>query len=373
MVKPSYKILVIDDEIHLLVGIKGLLARAGHTAITARDSLSGIEMAEKHLPDLILCDIMMPGLDGFKVKEKLNDNPLTKDIPFLYISANASQAGKIKGFEVGADDYITKPFNPDELLARVDAVFRRFDKGRLQASQEVTQQITRMQQEISHNISHELRTPMTQILMSLDIVLREKYEDPETLKWFVDTALSQSFRLNAIIDDFIFLSNYDVGHNTFMRQKIHLDTDFIEPLKQREKLYEDKNMNLQVKIEPGVVIHAPRHEFKLVALHLVDNGLKFAPPATTVDVNISPNGEGGCFFTVTDFGEGIPEDMQEKVFERFFQVSQGDARQHGGLGVGLTIARILARSMGGDVTITSQEKGCRVQMEIPPGACVLPY
>ncbi len=365
-------ILVIDDDLPMLLGLRVLLERSGYQVKTCENSLSAIKIAEEIQPDLIVCDVMMPVMDGFKVRDELSISPLTRSIPFLFLSARASQTDKLRGLEGGADDYATKPFDPRELVARINAVFRRQDHSHEDAVQEMNRQIERIQSEISHNISHELRTPMTQILMSLDILLREKYHDPEDLKWFVETALSQSHRLNALIDDLTFLSNYDMGNTFVVRQKIDIKNDFTFPIATRQDFYKDKNPQAHVNIAEGVVIHAPRREFRQAVCHLVDNSLKFTSPMTAVLVDLAANGNGGCILTVADYGSGIPAELHEKVFERFYQISQGDTRQYGGLGVGLTIARIIARALGGDVVILPAQRGFRIQMILPPAPLDMP-
>jgi signal transduction histidine kinase len=356
----------------MLLGLRALLERGGYKVTTCNNSLHSVKIAEETQPDLIVCDVMMPLMDGFKVRDELSNNPLTRGIPFLFLSARASQTDKLRGLEGGADDYITKPFDPRELVARINAVFRRQEQGRHDAEQEMNRHIEHIQSEISHNISHELRTPMTQILMSLDMVLRDKYDDPEDLKWFVETALSQSHRLNGLIDDLTFLSNCDMGRNFILRQKVDLNNDFSSVVNTRQEMYKEKGLRVEVGIAQGVVIHAPRREFKQAVSHLVDNSLKFSPIMTSVLIDLTARGNGGCVLTVTDYGIGIPTELHEKVFERYYQVSQGDTRAHGGLGVGLTIARTVARSLGGDVVILPSSRGCRVQMTLPPAPLDMP-
>lgn len=315
---------------------------------------------------------MMPHMDGFKVRDELSASPLASSIPFLFLSARTSQTDKLRGLEGGADDYVTKPFDPRELVARINAVFRRQDHSHQDAAQEMNRQIERIQSEISHNISHELRTPMTQILMSLDMLLRDKYDNPEDLKWFVETALSQSHRLNGLIDDLTFLSNYDMGSTFVIRQKVDVKNDFLPIISARQNLYKDKNLQVHINIAEGAVIHAPRREFRQAVSHLVDNSLKFTSPMTSVLIDLAANGNGGCVLNVADYGSGIPAESREKVFERYYQISQGDTRQYGGLGVGLTIARIIARALGGDVTIPPTPRGFRIQMTLPPAPLDMP-
>ncbi|MBI5963489.1 MAG: hybrid sensor histidine kinase/response regulator [Chloroflexi bacterium] len=370
--KKPHTILVIDDDRPMLLGLKTLLERSGYDVIACENSVDGIKQSGESQPDLIVCDIMMPSLDGYKVREAMSANPLTHNIPFLFLSARASQDDKIKGFEDGADDYITKPFDPRELVARINAVFRRQDKSHQSVTEEINRQIERIQSEITHNFSHELRTPMMQILMSLDMALRDKYDDPNELKYFVETALSKSHHLYTLIDDLTFLSNYDMGNKINFRQRIDIKNDFSLPIALRLEQYEDKKLQVNINIAEGIKIHAPRREFRQACSHLVDNSLKFSPPMMSILIDLAANGDGGCILTVTDYGQGIPTELHEKVFKRYYQVSQGITREYGGLGVGLTIARIIARSLDGDVTILPTEQGCAVQMVLPPAPPDMP-
>jgi DNA-binding response OmpR family regulator len=126
---PSRTLLIIDNDYHMLIGLHAFMERNGYKVITCNDSLSSIKMAEEIQPDLIVCDVMMPLMDGFKVRGELSINPLTSRIPFLFLSAQPIQSEKLRGLEIGANDYITKPFEPRELLARINTIFLRLEMG----------------------------------------------------------------------------------------------------------------------------------------------------------------------------------------------------------------------------------------------------
>lgn len=123
-------ILIIDDEKKLVLGLRAVLQREGCTVFTANSGTEGLEMAKTKHPDLIICDVMMPPPNGFLLKKALQEDEHTASIPFIFLTARTVGADKIAGFNLGADDYITKPFNVDELLARLRAVMRRTELGR---------------------------------------------------------------------------------------------------------------------------------------------------------------------------------------------------------------------------------------------------
>ena len=122
---PKGTILVIDDEPDLLELVEFNLKKDGYETIVAKNGQSGLEIAQKHLPDLIVLDIMMPGLDGLEVCRQLRSDNRTRQIPMIMLTAKSAEADRIVGLELGADDYVTKPFSPRELVARVRALLRR--------------------------------------------------------------------------------------------------------------------------------------------------------------------------------------------------------------------------------------------------------
>ncbi len=354
----------------MLLGLQALLKRNDYNVTVCEDSISGFDLAERSQPDLIICDIMMPRMDGFKLREALIANQLTRDIPFLFLSARDSQADKIRGYKEGVDDYITKPFDPDELLARINSIFRSQERDQEKVIRQISLQIERIQNELQKKISDGTRTPASQIFEVLNTVLREKYRDPEKLKQYVEKVTSQSLRLNTLANDLQFISVYEKGPIFYLRQVVDIENDFILPIKQREELYKEKGLRLEIQIGEGIAIHAPRREFTQVVTHLVDNAMKFAPPRSSVLIDLAANGEGGCILTVTDHGPGIPADQRERVFDRFYQINRENTAD--GLGLGLTIARPITRSLGGDVSILPDERNCLVQMILPPALLDLP-
>jgi DNA-binding response OmpR family regulator len=122
-------ILLIDDEPNLLLGLEVIMRRAGYRVFTASDGKQGMLLAQQNLPDIIVSDVMMPPPNGFDLRKQLSQNPKTAAIPFIFLTARTAQVDKLHGLEAGADDYVTKPFDRQELLARIQAVLRRQSIG----------------------------------------------------------------------------------------------------------------------------------------------------------------------------------------------------------------------------------------------------
>jgi signal transduction histidine kinase len=362
-------ILVIDDEPALRLGLVVAIKRHGYSAVAAEDGSSGLQKARELLPDLIISDVMMPPPDGFELKRILGSDPKLASVPFIFLTARSGTNDRISGIQDGADDYISKPFDTEELLARIDALLRRVNteqkRGREQMMEIARQDMDRLRSEILQNYHHELRTPLMNIITPLELAFNNKFSDPEMQSNFIRTALSNADRLESLVTDIIILSNIDLGNLNSVRQSIDVNDHILKPVSKRLERYKKKELNFTHHIVEGGDIKAPRKEFTQSVLHLVDNAFKFSPQNGNVDLEIHTGPNGGVRLAVSDQGSGIPVEQREKVFEKFYQSSQGDTREYDGLGVGLTIARAVFRKLGGDVIIADGPDGCLILADFP--------
>jgi signal transduction histidine kinase len=362
-------ILVVDDEPAIRLGIVVAIRRHGLQVIEAIDGNDGLQKAREFLPDVIISDVMMPPPDGFELKRLLNSDPLTRSIPFIFLTARSGREDRLAGIRDGADDYIAKPFGMEELLARLDSLLRRVDterkRGRDEMAEIARQDMDKLRNEILQNFHHELRTPLMNIIAPLELAINNKFSDPELQSYFLKTALSNVDKLESLVSDIIILSNVDLVNLNPFRQSIDLTVHILNPVYKRLERYKSKELNFTHQIIGEGEVKAARREFTQSVLHLVDNAFKFSSQNGRVNIDIHPGLNGGIRIEVSDDGPGIPVELREKVFEKFYQISQGDTRQHDGLGVGLTIARATFRHLGGDVKIAESTQGCLVLADLP--------
>jgi signal transduction histidine kinase len=362
-------ILVIDDDPSLLLGLAAVIKRRGYQVVTAENGNDGLQLAKVVCPDLILSDVMMPPPDGFELRRLMSLDPQLCSIPFIFLTARSDREGKISGLKGGADDYITKPFETEELLARIEAVLRRVQteqaRGREQAKAIAELDMEKLRREILQNLHHELRTPLANILMPLELVASNKFSTPEEQSKFIRIALSNADRLESLVTDLILLANIDQGNLNLIRQPIYLDRDIRAPVYKRLDRYKEKDLEFTFDVPAEGQITAPRREFLHSLVHLVDNAFKFSPPKGQVTLTLTPEKVDGATIDIQDTGPGIPTALREKVFERYYQISQGDTREHEGMGVGLTIARAVFEGLGGDVRILDAPRGCHVRAYLP--------
>jgi signal transduction histidine kinase len=362
-------ILIIDDEPALLFGLAAKIKRQGYHVLTASDGMDGLQKAKEALPDLILSDVMMPPPNGFELRRLMEQDPQLASVPFIFLTARTGVEDRVNGIRDGADDYITKPFVTEELFARIEAVLRRVNveqaRGREEARQVARQEMEKLKREILQNFHHELRTPLSNIIMPLELVVNRKFENPEDEIRFIRTALSSVERLESLVTDFILLTNIDHGDLNRIRQPITIETHILAPVQKRLARYKAKELEFSFEVRRQGQIAAPRREFTHALLHLVDNAFKFSPDGGRVKLTVEADTRGGVTILVEDSGTGISSDLRETVFERYHQASQGDTRAHDGLGVGLFIARTVFSSLGGSVTILDGPGGCRVKAVLP--------
>ncbi|MBI3169692.1 MAG: response regulator [Chloroflexi bacterium] len=362
-------ILIVEDEAAIRMGLSAAMTRQGYRVITAENGKDALQKAGEYHPDLIISDILMPVLDGFEMKKKLSADPALAPIPLIYLTARTAVEDRVIGIRGGADDYVTKPFDVEELTARVEAVLRRVRRerklGHEQAREFDHEDLEKLRRELMQNFHHEVRTPLSNVMMFLEIVATHKFETLEEQKEFVRIAHSSGERLESLISDIILLTDLDQGSINNIRQPIHPEVHILQPIRRRITRYDTKTIHFVPILSISNEMKAPRQEFPRAILHLVDNALKFSPNEGTVILKITSGEKGGATITIEDQGPGIPVALREKVFERYYQISQGATREHQGLGLGLPIARAVFRSMGGDVKILDSAQGCCVQAILP--------
>ena len=361
------KMLLIDDDPKLLLGLRAVMNLQGYEVISTTDGNEGIRLAKEHQPDVIICDVMMPKPNGFHVKRFLADNEQTAEIPFIFLTARTFAADKISGLQIGADDYITKPFNADELVSRVESILRRSEIGHQRGLREMESKIEKIRQNISANLGHELRTPLTVVLANLEMAIQEKFKGTtQDLDWYLENSLSSAQKLAVLVEDMIVLNDIDRGNICSLRVPIDLNTSFMKTIRDICYRYDPKELDVQISVQGDMTIYAPEVEFTRAIFHLVDNACKFSPDRAQISIRLRKNGFGGCLLNIENEGSFIPAELREKVFERYYQVQQGDNRPYNGMGIGLTIARAIAEACGGSVEIKDSDIGCKVQLTLPP-------
>lgn len=362
------RILVVDDHELLLAGVQDILETEGYAVSTATDGVQALQVMENVCPALIVADIMMPRMDGYGLYEAVRSRPEWVPIPFIFLTAKADREDRLKGKYLGAEDYITKPFDPQELVIAVHARIER-----AQAVRQVTEtEIDQLKQQIVTVLSHEMRTPLTYVRGYTELALDDVSSlSPDALEDFLSGIKRGSDRLTRLVEDFLFLIQVDTGQaeKEFNRLAcMHHDLGAIleQIVQQHEEQATACGVTLKTIVEPDLPPMRLYEPFFVDALkRLVDNGIKFSRgegKQVTVSAQVV---DDWVEIAVADQGVGIsPKDMPH-LFERFRQIDRERMEQQG-VGLGLAITRELALLHGGEITVESElGMGSTVTIRLP--------
>lgn len=346
------KILVIEDEELIRENILELLDAEDFEALGAANGKIGVEMAAQQQPDLILCDVMMPELDGYSVLAALRSHPLTATIPFIFLTARAEKADTRKGMELGADDYIPKPCTPAELLA---AIATRLQKQAL-INKHSEKRMDDLRRNITRSLPHELRTPLNGILGFTEVLISEyDYLEPSEIREIIERIHYSGKRLDRLIVNFLIYTELEIIAANPQRVKTLRDTlvnsaeaVIAEQAYQQAKQVQ-READLQLNLQDFSVPMAAIWLNKAVE-ELAGNAFKFSQPGTPV--RISTVVENNIFIlSATNTGRGMTAEQIAQLggymqFERKIYEQQGS-------GLGLSIVKHIAELHGGKLKIES--------------------
>ena len=373
-------ILIVDDipqdvDIlnELLVDYKRIIALTGEKAL---------QIVDENPPDLVLLDIIMPGIDGHHVCSSIKNNPKTKDIPIIFLTALDRTEDKIKGFELGAVDYITKPFQPEEVVTRIKTHLQLSNyKKRLEnINEELQERVKERTKELliekdkalescrlkAHFLmlmSHELRTPMAGILGFTDILVNEIHD--EELKEIAQLLYSSANRLKTTINSVLNLSKLESTKPVPYKTLLDTNTEIKALLFPYQLSVKEKNLDLIFEQEENKYFcELDISMFEIIINNLIGNAVKFTNEGY-VKIETYYKDNMLCI-SVHDTGIGIPEDKHKIVFEEFRQVDEGVSRNFQGIGLGLSLVKKYVELMDGEIVLESQvNKGTTITIMFP--------
>ncbi|PJF28337.1 MAG: hybrid sensor histidine kinase/response regulator [Phototrophicales bacterium] len=358
------KILVIEDVQSLRKDIIEMLGFEGYDAEGAENGLVGVEKASSFQPDLIICDIMMPGLDGHGVLEALRRQEWT-DFAFIFLTARTDREDMRHGMEQGAEDYLTKPFTASELLAAVRVQLEKLEKRRAE-KQESVNTITR---NIIFSLPHELRTPLNVIMGYSDLLMTADDTFPmERVAEFAQHINLSAMRLYRLFENFLIyaqtiLITSDQAQINALRTGITYSPQRIIERAARTKAAHERLSDLQLDLTDIEAVSIAEDHLRRMVEELIDNAFKFSNPGTPVTVTAHPH-DHGYQIKIEDRGRGMTPAQIASIgaymqFDRIIYEQQG-------AGLGLAIAKRLTELYGGNFSIESEAgSGTRVILTLP--------
>ncbi len=365
--RSDYKILIVDDVVSNVLLLKILLTNEKFQVCTANCGNMCIEQAKAEKPDLILLDVMMPDISGFDTATILKKDPETKDIPIIFLTALNNPSDLVHGFQVGASDFLTKPFNKEELVIRVMHQITVVAAKRIieKQNRELLATINNRDKMYSV-IAHDLRSPMASIRMVLNLVVSAMSPEiigPELFE-LLDKANRESEEVHDLLDNLLKWTKSQTGRLNVVLQDLDLNdiipgvVDIFEMIAQTKKI----KVKLDIPATP-LLVRADNDMLKTVVRNFMSNAIKFSPEESTIEISMCAEGDFAKI-SVTDHGVGIAADRIDSIFHKG-ETTYGTGGEEGS-GLGLQLCQDFARKNGGDVMVESVEgKGSTFSVLVP--------
>jgi two-component system sensor histidine kinase/response regulator len=346
-------ILVVDDT---PANLDVLVEMLGEQGFRARPVLSGalaLQSARLQPPDLILLDINMPEMNGYEVCRRLKADAGLMDIPVIFISALHDTLDKVEAFDAGAVDYITKPFQFEEVKARVQTHLRTYRMQKeLEQQYAAIKKLEELKDNLTHMIVHDMASPIQTIGLAVDLALSGETgpgrENVEVLSRAADASRSLTEMVNSLLD----ISRMEAGQMPLHPADADLRHLAEEAAETMGLLAGVKEIRLAVQ-GPSVSLRADTDLIRRVFINLIGNALKFTPPGGGVSITVSA-ADGLARADVNDTGIGIPEEYHERIFEKFGQIEAGRPGPGHSSGLGLTFCRLAVSAHGGKIGVRSR-------------------
>jgi len=361
-------ILVVEDEPHILDIVTYLLEDDGYRVLQASEGHTALDLVEMHGPDLIISDVSMPGMDGFALCERVRANPRFAQTPFIFLTARGERADMRRGMGLGADDYVIKPFEPDDLLAAVNVRLARA----AEAQAAIHQAGADLQDQIIRTLTHEFRTPLALVMGYTELLENSNEEmNPQEFSQVLEGLHTGSSRLMSLVEDFLLLSKLRTG---VIAREIEQNRQAPVPpdplvrlvIQKIEDRAAARNVTLIADcLASGVRLDLCEQHLAEIVLRLLDNAIKFSKHQGGIVLVSTRVDEGDWILTIADEGIGIRQEALPWIFEAFRQVDRARLEQQGA-GVGLTIVRSLVELYGGQISIQStQGQGTTCTVRLP--------
>ena len=354
----AVQILIVDDNSQNLQVLGSILRDEGFRPLFAKSGVQALKTLKEKKPELILLDIMMPEMDGFEVCKKIKQDVTTKEIPVIFLSAHTETQKVVEGFKLGAVDYVTKPFNPEELITRVNTHLK------LKATEEQLKHALLTKDKFFSIIAHDLGN-LFNGLISISRLLNEQEITPAEIKQFLPMVLENSQRGHDLLMNLLEWSRLQIGRleavPALLNLKSQVDNNIIFLSNQASQ----KNLKVFSSINDKDKVLMDEHMFNTVLRNLISNAIKFTPENGQVEI-FSQQKPNEIEISIQDNGIGIESENLDKLFKIETSHSTKGTANEKGTGLGLILCKDFVEKNGGSIGVESEEgKGSRFYICLP--------
>lgn len=355
-----HKVLIVDDVSKNIQLVANYLKQSGYDINFATSGKSALKHIHREIFDLILLDIMMPEMDGFEVCHILKSNEETRDIPVIFLTAKTDIESITKAFEVGGIDYITKPFNKSELLARVRTHLE------LKQQKQNLKELNATKDKFFSIIAHDLRSPLNQLLGLSEILQKEiadeKADDAIKLAKLINQS-AKSGRL--LLENLLEWSRSQTGTINYHPEKLNLKIITDEVIALNGNNAAQKNISLHNKLSKNCIAFADRNMIRTILRNLISNSIKFTNKGGKI-ILAANKAKEKVTYSISDNGIGIKSSDIKKLFRIDINPKTIGASQEKGTGLGLILCKEFIEINSGEIWVESEfEKGSTFYFSIP--------
>lgn len=370
-------ILIVDDEERNIKLLKAILALESYQLIDAASGEEALQRIGLSKPDLVLLDVMMPGLDGFEVCRRIRQDEKTRIIPVVMITALREKEHRIRAIEAGADDFISKPVDQTELILRVKSLLRikTYHDDLLKSYSELAQmnlqlkELEKIKEGLIHMVIHDLNSPLMAISGNVQLLLMDKEELAEKHVQFMQTCLNHCHDLNQLIQSLLDVHKMEEAKLPLMKESTEIEAVVRDVLNQFESRAALKGVLLSCEIlKPIPPLQFDGQLIGRVIGNLLSNAIRHTPAGGEVVGTVDHLQEKRVLlFGVKDSGPGLDRQYHERIFNKFEQVLIKTGTKLGTGGLGLAFCKMAVEAHGGRIWVESegQGKGCTFKFELP--------
>lgn len=357
-IKPEdYTILAVDDIATNIMLLKAVLSRAKYKIITAAGGNEALEKVAAVNPDLILLDIMMPDMDGYEVLKRLKADPAHEDIPVIFLTALHNPEDIVKGFKYGASDYISKPFNHEELITRVTHhIYLAAAQRTILQQRDELQATVEARDKMYSVIAHDLRSPIGTLkmvfnMLSINLTPEQIGEDSFEMITMGNNITESTFML---LDNLLKWTKSQIGRMNTVLQEVDISEVVLFASKMSDLVAQVKNVEVEYEIPGPIKVHCDVDMVKTIMRNLMSNAIKYSQEGGRIVISVRETPTHAAI-AVRDFGIGIKEEDIPKLLNPEIHHTTYGTKNEEGSGLGLQLVQDLTRRNGGTLTIESQE------------------
>ena len=353
----EFKLLVVDDVQTNVLLLKALLSKEGYGILVANNGQEALEVIRNENPDLILLDVMMPGMDGFEVAERLKSEEFRCEIPIIFLTALDDTQSIVNGFKLGVGDFISKPFRKEELMVRIKHQLSFVAARRIieEKNEELRKTIAGRDKMYSV-IAHDLRSPMASMKMLLNTIMMSVEKDKIDPDIFdmLEMSNKTSEEVFSLLDNLLKWTKSQLGKLTVIPQKLDISGLADGVVEVMNSVAEVKHIKLIRTDHESFFVYVDIEMIKSILRNLISNAVKFSNPDSEIKVGIKAE-DGKVIVSVTDSGKGIKKEDQHKLLKDSTHFTTYGTNSEEGSGLGLLLCRDFARKNGGELWFESEE------------------